>query len=350
MQIVANPPRDEIPAAKPEDEGLRPVGRLEQFLGPDAYRLVRGIITNPLSVAGVVLIILFALVAIFAPVLAPPVNKRDPYMVPRDGFTPEPRAPGTIWTMRPPTLPGWWKAITGTDKWTHLMGTSGGQWDIWYGVIWGTRTAFRTGMVITVLTVTIGVFIGSISAYYGGVVDTILQRITEIFMAIPFFMAALILAAVITPIVGKGELPAMIALTVFGWMGYARLIRGDILSLKERDYVLAARVIGAKDSRILMRHIIPNAVYPTLVVASLDIGTYVLSFAALSFLGIGTEIGHADWGQILSLARNYIPNLAQYWYILAFPGAAVVLFVLGWNLVGDAVRDIMDPRLRGTRG
>jgi peptide/nickel transport system permease protein len=130
-------------------------------------------------------------------------------------------------------------------------------------------------------------------------------------------------------------------------MGYARLIRGDILSVRERDYVTAARVVGARDSRILTRHIIPNAIYPTMVLASMDIGTIVISFAALSFLGIGTEVGYADWGQLIAFARNWIPSLATYWYIVVYPGLALLLFVLGWNLLGDALRDIMDPRMRG---
>jgi peptide/nickel transport system permease protein len=326
---------------------LRPKGRLETTLGPEGYRIVHGLLTTPMSIAGITIIFLFALVALAAPVLAPPVNARDPYQIPRDGYYPEPRPPGSVWQVRPPKLPFWWQPIMHTDKWTHIMGTSTGQWDVWYGVIWGTRTAFRAGIYITVSTVLIGMLIGSLAAFYGGILDEVLMRITEIFIAIPFFMAALIFAAIMSGKIGKSELPATIALIAFGWMSYARLIRGDILTLKERDYILAARVIGAKDSRILLRHIIPNAVYPTLVIASLDIGTYVLSFAALSFLGIGTEVGHADWGQILAFARDFIPSLATYWYIIVFPGMAVVLFVLGWNLVGDAVRDIMDPRLRG---
>ena len=131
-------------------------------------------------------------------------------------------------------------------------------------------------------------------------------------------------------------------------MGYARLIRGDILSVRERDYVMAARVVGAKDSRIMFKHIIPNAIYPTLVLASLDIGTIVISFAALSFLGIGTEIGYADWGQLVSFARNWIPHLVDLLVDRRLPRRwRCILFVLGWNLVGDALRDIMDPRMRG---
>jgi peptide/nickel transport system permease protein len=326
---------------------LRPKSRAEMLLGPEAYRILHGLITNPTSITGIAIIAVFAVIALLAPVLAPPPNSRDSYLVPRDGFNSVPKPPGTVWAVRPPELPVWWQAVFHTTQWTHIMGTSSGGWDIWYGVIWGTRTAFRVGIVITFSTVVIGMIIGSLAAYYGGWLDDLLMRITEIFIAIPFFMAALIFAAVITPKIGKGELPATIALIIFGWMSYARLIRGDILALKERDYIMAARVIGAKDGRILLKHIIPNAVYPTLVIASLDIGTYVLSFAALSFLGIGTEVGHADWGQILAFARDFIPALTTYWYILVFPGVAVVFFVLGWNLVGDAVRDIMDPRMRG---
>jgi peptide/nickel transport system permease protein len=136
-------------------------------------------------------------------------------------------------------------------------------------------------------------------------------------------------------------------LITFGWMGYARIIRSDILSVKQRDFILAARVSGVKDGRILFRHILPNAIFPTMVLASLGIGDVVLSFAALSFLGIGTQIGYADWGQVLSFARNWITNLGQYSYIVVYPGLTLVFFVMGWNLVGDALRDVLDPRMRG---
>ena len=203
-------------------------------------------------------------------------------------------------------------------------------------------------MVLTVTTAVIGVTLGSVAAYYGGAVDMILMRIVDIFLAFPSLLAALTFSSVLTPVLGKGIYPAMIALASFGWMGYARLIRSDILSVREREYVLAARVNGVRDSRILLRHILPNAIFPTLVVASMRMGDYVLSFAALSFLGIGAEVGYADWGQLLSFARAWITNLGEYWYIVIFPGIALVLFVLSWNLVGDALRDILDPRLRGS--
>jgi peptide/nickel transport system permease protein len=227
------------------------------------------------------------------------------------------------------------------------MGTAQGQYDIYYGVIWGTRTAFKAGLIVVISTILIGVVVGSVSAYYGGWVDNILMRIVDILLVLPGLMATLILAAVLTPVIGRSTLPVMISLVAFGWLGYSRIIRGDILSVKERDYVMAARVLGVKDSRILFRHIIPNAIFPTLVLASLGIGDVVLSFAALSFLGIGVDVGYADWGQVLAFARNWISSLNEYWYIIAYPGVTLVLFVMGWNLLGDALRDVLDPRLRG---
>ncbi len=290
--------------------------------------VVQRFLTNPLSMAGTIGVLLFAVVAIAAPVLAPPPEKsRDPYKIPRDGYVAEPGAPSA----------------------EHIWGTTEGQYDVYYGVIWGTRTAFQVGLVITISTVTIGLVVGAVSAYYGGWVDEAIQRVVEVFMAFPFLMAAITMAAVLQPRLGKSLLTGMVALITFGWPTYARLVRGDILSVRERDYVLAARVTAASDARIMLRHIIPNAIFPTMVVGSMDIGSYVISFAALSFLGVGAEVGYADWGQMISFARNWIPTLATYWYILLYPGAAILLFCLAWNLIGDAFRDILDPKLRRLR-
>ncbi|MBV6393735.1 MAG: putative D,D-dipeptide transport system permease protein DdpC [Anaerolineales bacterium] len=326
---------------------MRKITRLERLLGPDNYRIMQGLFKTPASIAGSILILLFILVAIFAPVLAPPVTPNDPYKIPRDGFKSQPREPGSDWTKNAPDIPFWYKAVTGNEEWVHLFGTAQGQYDIYYGVIWGTRTAFRAGFIVVLSTLLIGVVVGSVSAYYGGLTDNILMRIVDVLMVLPGLMATLILAAVLTPIIGKSTLPVMISLIAFGWLGYSRIIRGDILSVKQRDFILAARVIGAKDSRILFRHIIPNAIVPTMVLASLDIGTVTLSFSALSFLGIGVEVGYADWGQVLAFARNWITSLNTYWYIIVYPGVTLVLFVLGWNLLGDALRDVLDPRMRG---
>ncbi len=331
--------------------GLREMGRLEQLIGAEWYRLLRGVFTNPLSVTGLILVGLFVLTALFAPALAPPLETSyDPYLIPQDGYGQEPKPPGTIWNRDVPPTPGWYRALAGRDSWVHLFGTTPWQYDIYYGIVWGTRTALFVGVVITAITVVIGMIVGSISAYYGGWLDDLLMRITEIFLAFPFLLAALTLSAVLVPLFGRGIWPATIALVTFGWMTYARVIRGEILSARERDYVLAARVVGARDSRLLIRHIIPNAIYPILVLASMRVGDYVLSFATLSFLGVGTDIGYADWGQIVSFARDWILSLDVHWYIIVFPGAALLLFGLGWNLIGDALRDILDPRLRGSRG
>jgi peptide/nickel transport system permease protein len=328
----------------------RRVPWLERVLGPEPYRLTRGLVTNPLSVIGIVILSLFVLVAVFAPQIAPPPDPTDPYTIPRDGYSEVPRPPMTEWNQRQPGSTFWLELLTGSDQWFHPFGTAAGQWDIFYGVVWGTRTAFFVGLVITAITLVVGVAIGLVSAYYGGPIDNLLMRITDVFLTFPFLMAALTLSAILTPRFGRSLWPAMLAITVFGWMGYSRLLRGDILSIKERDYITAARVIGAKDRRIMFSHVLPNAIFPTVVVASMNVGNTVIIFAALSFLGVGVDVGFADWGQLISFARDWITALDTYWYIVVFPGVALLLFVLSWNLLGDAVRDILDPRMRGRTG
>jgi peptide/nickel transport system permease protein len=291
-------------------------------------RVIKELLENPLSLTGVILVLFFAVIAIAAPLIAPPADPRDPHEIPRDGFLAEPKPPNE----------------------EHPFGTSEGQYDIFYGVIWGARTAFRVGLVVTGAALVVGMTVGTLAGYYGGWVDELLMRVVEIFMAFPFLLAAITLAAVLQPKIGKGLVVGMIALIAFGWMGYARLIRSDILSVKEREYVHAAQAVGASDLRIIFRHVLPNAIFPTLVMASMDVGSYVLTFSFLSFLGLGAPKGYADWGQLISFARNWIPVLSRYWYIMVYPGFAILLFVLGWNLLGDAFRDILDPRMRGARG
>ena len=331
---------------------LRQRGWLEKTVGPEWYRLIKGVFTNPLSVAGLIIILGFVLTAVFAPVLAPPPTPTwNTTIIPRDGFASEPQPPGTPWrSSAPQTIPFWYTPLTGNEEWVHLMGTTSGQYDIFYGIVWGSRTALLVGVLVVMASVVIGVIIGAISGFYGGWVDEILMRFVEIFVAFPFLVGALILSSLLIPRMGRSIWPASIALIVFGWTGYARLLRGDILATKERDYVDAARASGAKDVHLILRHILPNAIYPTLVVLSLDMGAIVLSFAALSFLGIGVQVGYADWGQIVSHARDWILTLDKHWYIIVFPGMALLLYGLGWNLIGDALRDILDPKLRGARG
>jgi peptide/nickel transport system permease protein len=292
-------------------------------------KVVVRMLKNPVSLTGIVLVVLFVAIAILAPVLAPPERPEEPYRIPRDGYLAEPKPPSA----------------------EHIFGTTEGQYDIYYGVIWGTRTAFRVGVLITIATIIIGLIVGTTSGYFGGWVDEAMMRVVEIFMGFPFLLAAITLAAVLGTSPRFDRITTgMIALIAFGWTTYARLLRGDILSVKERDYVMAARTLGASHPRIMLRHVIPNSIFPTLVVASMDIGSYVLNFAALSFLGLGAEPGYADWGQLISFARNWMPSLFNYWYIIVYPGVAILLFVLGWNLIGDAFRDILDPKLaRGNR-
>ncbi len=302
-------------------------------------RTLKKLVTNPLSLLGLLLVFVFVAIASTAPWLAPPWQPNEPYRIPRHGFRAEPRPPNwAAWRTFPPN----WRQCP--------LGTSEGQYDIYYGIVWGTRTAFRVGLIITGFAVAIGIFLGAIAGYFGGWIDEILMRITEIFMAFPFLIAAIALTAAL----GRGIGNIMIALIAFSWPSYARLIRGDILAIKERDYVMAARALGAAHARIIFRHIVPNSIFPTLVVASMDIGSMVLSFSALSFLGLGAEVGYADWGQMISFAREWMlgtmgGNPLHYWYVVVFPGAAILLFVLGWNLIGDALRDILDPRLRSLR-
>ncbi|WP_374687656.1 ABC transporter permease [Promineifilum sp.] len=330
---------------------LRELTRLEKTFGPEWARIIKGIITNPLSVAGILLITFFGLVALFAPVLAPkPRPNADPMQIPRDGFRSEPQPPGSVWNKNAPaTIPFWYRPVTGNDEWVHLWGTTSGQYDIWYGTIWGTRTAFLASFLVTVSSAIVGIIVGALSGFYGGWIDEILMRVVEIFNAFPFITGALILASLLTPLFGRSIWPATIALIIFGWTGYARQLRGDILATKQRDYVLAARASGAKDSHLMLRHVVPNAVFPTMVIISLNLGSVVLAFAALSFLGIGLPEGYADWGQVTSFARSWILTLDQHWYIMVFPGVALLLYGLGWNLIGDALRDILDPKLRGKK-
>ena len=279
---------------------------------------------NPLSVIGLVLILTFAIIAIFAPLIAPtPEGQFNPYMIPRDGYLSTPQPPNA----------------------EHVFGTTQGQYDIFYGVIWGTRTAFQIGLIVMGAVLIIGIVLGSVAGYFGGIIDEIIMRITDIFLAFP----PLILAMAVTIALKASIESIMIAIIVVSWPSYARVIRGDILAIREEDYIEASRSIGASHFRIIMRHILPNSIYPIFIMASLDIGAVVLTAAALSFLGLGVPEGYADWGQMINFARNWIvgtqTNTFAYWYTVTIPGLFIFFFVMGWNLLGDSLRDILDPRL-----
>ncbi len=228
----------------------------------------------------------------------------------------------------------------------HPFGMIDGR-DIMYGVVWGTRTAFRIGIIVTFFGTLIGLIVGSVAGYYGGWIDELLMRITDVFLSIPFLVAAIVL----TTFLGTGLNKVMIAMIIFGWMGTARLIRGNILQVKEEQYILAAKALGVRDFLIIMRHVIPNTIFPVVIQASMRMGSLVITAAALSFLGLGAPTGYADWGSILNYSRDWILGAQgeafKYWFALTYPGIAMVLFVLAWNLLGDALRDTFDPRLRG---
>lgn len=308
------------------------------------YRIIKKLLNNSASLVGLLLLLVFILIAVFAPFIAPPLFP-DPYQIPRMSWDIEPRPPGSLITDDMKFVyESLGKPVTREQA---IFGTAQGGYDIFYGMIWGTRTAFRVGIITVTFSMLIGIIGGSIAAYFGGWIDELLMRLTDIFLSIPFLVAAMVL----TTILGRGLDKVMIALIAFGWMGYARVIRGSILSTKEEAYVMAAKALGVKDFRIIAFHLLPNTIFPVLVQASMNIGSMVVTAAALSFLGVGAPLGYADWGQMVSFARNWIigaPGKAgEYWYAVFFPGIFIVLFVLSWNLVGDTLRDILDPRLRG---
>ncbi|HKV44090.1 MAG TPA: ABC transporter permease [bacterium] len=285
---------------------------------------LRGLRTRPLARIAMWTVIFFALVATAAPIVAPPTSLRDPYLIPATGFEIEPHPPNFL----------------------HPFGTTENQFDLYYGIVWGARTAFKVTLSIVGLSLLLGFVLGGVSGYYGGALDEIVMRITDVFLAFP----GLVLAVVIVAVLGKGLDKIILAIGAVNWPIYARLVRGEVLSLAEREFVSASRALGGSNLRIILRHIMPNAVFPFLVYGSLDMGNIVIVSAALSFLGLGTEIGYADWGQLIALSRRWIlgqPGHAfVFWYTVVFPAAAITLFVLGWNILGDAIRDLADPKLR----
>jgi peptide/nickel transport system permease protein len=284
---------------------------------------VKRFLRNPLSVIGLSLIVVFGLIALFAPIIAPP-KYADPYKIPHTGYRIEPSPPSAA----------------------HPLGTTQQQYDIFYGLVWGSRSAFRIGVLVVAANLLIGILLGAVAGYFGGTVDEIIMRIADIFYAIPFLVMAMALVVAI----GRGLKAVIIVLIILEWPSYTRVIRSDILVTRSKDFVLAARASGASHLRIIFTHILPNAMYSVLILASLNIGTTILTAAALSFLGLGSESGTADWGQIVSMCRNWIVgtpgNRFAYWYTVFIPGFVISLFVLGWNLLGDAVRDVFDPRMR----
>jgi len=285
---------------------------------------IKRVLKNPLGAAGVAIILFWAVVALSAPLLAKPKNPDNPYTMKRVGYSALPTPPSP-------------KAI---------LGTTGGGYDIFYGMVWGARNAFKVGLIVVSCTFLIGVILGGTGAFIGGACDMIIMRITDLFMSFPFLIAVIIVSIVL----GKGQDKVILALIVFGWRQYARITRSEVLSVKNKDYVMAARSIGVDESKIFLFHVLPNSIFPVLVIAFIDIGVTALIASSMSFIGVGAEPGYADWGQMITFSKNWLLGIEgdplHYWYTYTFPSIAIVSFVLGWTLLGDTLRDVLDPKLR----
>jgi peptide/nickel transport system permease protein len=276
--------------------------RFQSFL----YRIRK----SPLTLVGIGIILCLVLTALLAPLIAP----HDPFQL-------DPRN-----RLKPPSSEHWF----GTD-------TAGR--DMLSRVIFGTRISIRIGATVVFLAVISGCLIGLFSGYIGGKFDELVMRITDIFFSVPY----LILAMAITAALGPGLLNAMLSLSIVWWPIYARLIRGQVLQIREAPYIEAARGLGASRKRIIFRHVLPNAITPVIVQASLDFGNAIMYAAALSFIGLGAQPPTPEWGAMISTARNYLQDS---WWFATFPGLAILVTVIGFNLLGDGIRDLSDPRLR----
>lgn len=221
----------------------------------------------------------------------------------------------------------------------HILGTDEFGRDILSRLIWGARISLMMGFLSASLALVVGVFLGLASGYYGGFVDTIIMRVLDVMMAFPYILLAIAIVAVL----GPGLLNAMLAIAVVGVPTYARIVRGSVLSVREREFVEASRAIGGRSPYILRRHVFPNVLAPIIVAGSLDVGTKIIATAGLSFLGLGTQPPTADWGTMLASGRQFV-TVAH--HVATIPGLAIAVVVLGLNLIGDWLRDTLDPRLR----
>jgi peptide/nickel transport system permease protein len=230
----------------------------------------------------------------------------------------------------------------------HLMGTDKNGRDVFSRLLVGGRQSISIGFVVVGLTGVVGLVYGAISGYYGGLVDEVMMRIVDTIFAFPGLLVALVIVAVL----GRGYWQLVAAFSLFGWAGYARLIRGEILQVKQNEYVTAARALGARDRSVIFRHVVPNSVAPLIVQASLSIGTVVIGVAALGFLGLGFQ-NAPEWGTMLNGARETIipgPGGRIEWWATVFPGMAIFLFVMSMNMIGDGINDALDAQEVGAPG
>lgn len=275
-------------------------------------RLLRPYLRNPLALVGFVILAVLLLTALFAPLLAP----YDPRAIDlRARFVPPGRE--------------------------HLFGTDAAGSDVLSRVIYGSRLVLMSGVVVLLISTLGGSLIGLFAGFRGGWVDEVVMRITDMFLAFPGLILAM---AVVAALQRRGILVVVVAIAIRWWAPYARMTRAQVLTLRELDYVEAAQAMGVPRRQILLRHILPNALSPIIVQATLDLGYIILTAAALSFLGFGAQPGEPDWGRMVADGREHLRDA---WWVVTFPGLAILLTVLAFNLVGDAARDIFDPRLHG---
>jgi peptide/nickel transport system permease protein len=275
-------------------------------------RLVRPYLQNPLALFGFAILAVILISAILAPILAP----YDPRAIDlRARFA----SPGG----------------------EHPFGTDAAGSDVLSRVIYGSRLALMSGVVVLLISALGGSLLGLFAGFRGGWVDEVLMRITDMFLAFPGLILAM---AVVAALQRRGILVVVVAIAIRWWAPYARMMRAQVLTLRELDYVESARAAGVPRGRILMRHILPNAMSPIIVQATLDLGYIILTAAALSFLGFGAQPGEPDWGRMVADGREHLRDA---WWVVTFPGLAILFTVMAFNLVGDAARDIFDPRLHG---
>jgi len=274
--------------------------------------LWREIRRSKMAVVGLIITSILVLVALFAPLLAP----SDPRKTDLEAIT------------RPPSS-------------EHPLGTDDMGRDIASRIIYGSRISLSVGIVAEAISLAIGLTIGALAGYYGGRLDNLLMRFTDIIFAFPTALFAIAVSAVFERrTIGT----LFLILGLIGWAGVARIVRGTVLSVKEREFAEAARALGAGDARIIIRHILPNSLAPVIVASSIGVAGNILTEAWLSFLGLGLEASVPSWGIMIRDGQQFIT--AKPW-ICFFPGLAIIITVLGFNLLGDGLRDILDPRLRG---
>ena len=258
---------------------------------------------------------LMLLVLIVAAVGAPWIATHDPYRV------------STQHSLQPPQA-------------THLFGTDWLGRDVFSRVVYGARVSLQVGLIVEAVAVVIGVLLGALAGFYGKLLDTLLMRLTDTFMAFPSLVLAIALMAVFQE---PGLMNVIIVLSLVQWTSVARVVRGSVLAGKEDDFVQAAQAIGASDRRILFRHILPNGMAPVIITATIGVAGNIVSEAGLSFLGFGTQPPTVSWGTMLAQGRNYLTIKP---WVCIFPGLALLFTVLGLNLFGDGLRDWFDPRSR----